>query len=252
MIAELTLVDCTFNFFAARSTGSGTRIRVLEDRLRRARAYLNEARKRSPSISDINFDALLGSVGELPASVDQGVSNENEDQKELESMMDSYGILDLNASEGDFYGAASGLAWIQKTGRHFDDDDEDDASSTTPHSVDYPDVEGAAATQLFDAPLPSPQTLPWDPNIPRLLLPPRATVTRLLRVVFAQIYPMFHCICKKDFHESTDRIYKKIPLDYEESDQSFLPLLYLVVALGYLFSRHEHSQLGCRASVGEA
>lgn len=182
-------------------------------------------------------------------STDSGTKTEDDeldDQEKLESMMDSYGQMDLAGKERDFYGAASGLAWIQRTRNYFEE-----TSSTTSESSYHADVENAAAVQLFDAPLPPAQTLPSDPSIPHLL-PPRETATRLLRVVFAQVYPMFHFLNEEDFHASTDRIYTRLPSEYEEDDQSFLPLFYLVLALGFLFSRHEHSQLGCRMSVGEA
>lgn len=250
-----SLPDCTYNLSAGRSTGSGTRIRILEDRLRRARAYLNEAQKRTPSLAHVNFDALLGPVDELSrsdrkfADQDRGADEPHgdlEDEGQLESMMDSYGQMDLGGKERDFYGAASGLAWIQRTRNYFED-----ASSTTSESTNQPDMEDAAAIQLFDAPLPPALALASDLSVSHPL-PPRETATELLRVVFTQVYPMFHFLCEDDFHASTDRIYDIPPQDFEEDDQSFLPLFYLVMALGYLFSRHEHSQLGCRTSVGQA
>lgn len=243
---------CTYNLSAGRSTGSGTRIRILEDRLRRARAYLNEAQKRTPSLAHVNFDALLGPTEDLSgpeSKSDQDTKNKDEeadDQGRLESMMDAYGQMDLAGKERDFYGAASGLAWIQKTRNYFED-----TSSTTSDSTGNPDVENAAAVQLFDAPLPPAHALPSDPSIPHLL-PPRETASRLLRVVYNCVYPMFAYLNQDDFNESTDRIYDKPSSEYEEDDQSFLPLFYLVMALGYLFSRHEHNQLGCRSSVGKA
>lgn len=256
---RLTPLDCTFNLSAGRSTGSGTRIRILEDRLRRARAYLNEAQKRTPSLANVDFDALLGPTEEptrpdpklIPHEDDDNMEDESADELgQLESMMDSYGQMDLNShggNEREFYGAASGLAWIQRTRHYFDDDD----ASTTSASSDHPDVENAAAVQLFDAPLPPAQALHPDPSVPHIL-PPRETAMQLVRVVFTQVYPMFHFLCEEDFHDSTDRIYNHYSTDFDESDQSFLPLFYLVMALGYLFSRNEHSQHGCRASVGEA
>lgn len=204
-------------------------------------------------MADINFDALLGPMEELahtdpkPARQDADKDDDDlDDQGRLESMMDAYGQMDLAGKGRDFYGAASGLAWIQKTRDYFED-----PSSTTSDPDDHPPVENASTVQLFDAPLPSAQTLPTDPSIPHIL-PPRETATRLLNVVFAQVYPMFHFLSEDDFHESTDRIYSKDHSKFEEDDQSFLPLFYVVMALGYLFSREEHSQLGCRVSVSQA
>lgn len=260
----LTVTDCTYNLSAGRSTGSGTRIRILEDRLRRARAYLTEAQKRTPSLANVNFDALLGptdvsshsdqnpidQAARVDADADANASADNDDgQEKLESMMDSYGQMNLNfrgCKERDFYGAASGLAWIQKTRNYFD---ESDSAGSAPD--DNHDIGSTAAVQLFDAPLPPKQALDPDSSIP-YILPPRETATHLVRIVFTQVYPMFHYLCDEEFHASTDSIYARFPTDYEECDHLFLPLFYFVMALGYLFSRDKHHEHGCRASVAEA
>lgn len=249
---------CTYNLSAGRSTGSGTRIRILEDRLRRARAYLSEAQKRTPSLANVNFDALLGPTEESSrpdlkpadrkASGDADADDDDDGQEKLESMMDSYGQMDLNShgcKERDFYGAASGLAWIQKTRHYFGESDSNPSTPAGNH-----DVGSAAAVQLFDAPLPPRQSLSIDTAT--ILLPPRETATHLVRIVFTQVYPMFHFLDEAEFQASTDSIYARFPADYEECDQLFLPLFYFVMALGFLFSRDKHSEFGCRASVGEA
>lgn len=261
---------CSYNLSAGRSTGSGTRIRILEDRLRRARAYLTEAQKRTPSLANVDFDALLGPTEEplqsdgkpidhhartgtgASANVDDdaGAATDDDDgQEKLESMMDSYGQMNLNfrgCKERDFYGAASGLAWIQKTRNYFDDTDSGGSST-----AENQDLGSAAAVQLFDAPLPPKQALDPDASIP-YILPPRETATHLVRIVFTQVYPMFHFLCDEDFQASTDSIYERFPTDYQECDHLFLPLFYFVMALGYLFSRDKHHEHGCRASVAEA
>lgn len=255
---------CTYNLSAGRSTGSGTRIRILEDRLRRARAYLSEAQKRTPSLANVDFDALLGPTEDslqldqksadhharAGTDLDANANADDDDgQEKLESMMDSYGQMNLNShgcKERDFYGAASGLAWIQKTRHYFNDSDSAGSSPADNH-----DIGSAAAVQLFDAPLPPKQALEPDSSIP-YLLPPRKTATHLFRVVFTQVYPMFHFLSEDDFHASTDNIYTRFPTDYQECDQLFLPLFYLVMALGYLFSQDKHHEHGCRASVAEA
>lgn len=229
--------------------------------MRRARAYLSEAQKRTPSLASVNFDALLGPTEESSRSDPKPVNratdgdtdadaDDDDGQEKLESMMDSYGQMDLNSrgcKERDFYGAASGLAWIQKTRHYFD---ESDSAASTP--AGNHDIGSTAAVQLFDAPLPPKQELDLaDTSIP-YLLPSRETATHLVRIVFTQVYPMFHFLDEEDFHSSTDSIYARFPADYQECDQLFLPLFYFVMALGYLFSRDKHSEYGCRASVGEA
>lgn len=246
----LIATDCTFNLSAGRSTGSGTRIRILEDRLRRARAYLNEAQRRTPSLADVNFDALLGPTDEYTRSGNQPrEAPENDESKEMvPSMMDSYGQMTVNNDDGmehDFYGAASGYAWIQKARDCLHDvtDSESDGSADD-------DTNTSATVQLFDAPLPPQHAMSIDVPVQQLL-PPQEATTKLLRIVFTQVYPMFHFLNVDDFRASTDRIYSRDPTEYTESDQTFLTLLYLVVGLGYLFSQEEHGKYGCRSSLAQ-
>lgn len=247
----LTLLDCTYNLSAGRSTGSGTRIRILEDRLRRARAYLNEAQRRTPSLAHVNFDALLGPMDEYTRSERKSseASKDDDDQDRLASMMDSYGQMTINNQNGaqrDFYGAASGLAWIQKASNYFDRSESSESDESDSLFND-----SSATVQLFDAPLPPKHTMRIEETISELL-PPQETTTKLLRIVFTQVYPMYHFLFVDDFQASTDRIYSRDPTEYNEADQAFLPLLYLVIGLGFLFSREEHDRRGCKQSLAQA
>jgi len=166
-------------------------------------------------------------------------------------MMDSYGQLTMSSNgreDRDFYGAASGLAWIQKTGGYFKNSKSSNSGESTGNEDD--EANSSAAVQLFDAPLPPKHAMHVDDPVAQLL-PSRKITTKLLHTVFTQVYPMFHFLCEKSFHESTDRIYQMDPSEYQERDQSFLPLLYLVVALGHLFSKEMHDSRGCRASISQ-
>lgn len=195
---------------------------------------------------------MLGPTDESAGSdtkLTTGSEDDDQDDKEkLDSMMDSYGQLAMSTNgsmDRDFYGAASGLAWIQKTRGYFKDSNSGEITAT-----EDDEANSSAAVQLFDAPLPPKHAMHADDPVAQLL-PSRETTTELLRVVFTQVYPMFHFLCERSFHEATDRIYQMDPSEYQERDQSFLPLLYLVVALGYLFSQKEHDSHGCRSSISQ-
>ena len=200
----------------------------------------------------MNFDALLeptdDSAQPETTLVDGSQDDDHEHQEQLDSMMDSYGQMTMNANgsmDRDFYGAASGLAWIQTARSYFGDSDvggsseggEDEDSSS-------------AAVQIFDAPLPPKKALRADAPVSEML-PARDTATELLHVVFTQVYPMFYFIREQDFQESTDRLYQLDPNQYQERDQNFLPLFYIVVGLGQLFSKQEHDKQGCWSSVSQ-
>ncbi|KAJ9659035.1 Gypsy retrotransposon integrase-like protein 1 [Neophaeococcomyces mojaviensis] len=116
----LTLADCTYSLTMGKRFDSGTRIKILEERLRRARAYLAEAQKRAPSLARINFDALLSPFDDcrLPSTGEAERSGESDEEEILDSMMDSYGKLAINhdtQTTKEFFGASSGLAFIQRT-----------------------------------------------------------------------------------------------------------------------------------------
>lgn len=195
---------------------------------------------------------MLGATDESAQSDTKLVAGSEDDdqdhQEKLDSMMDSYGQMIMNANGGmerGFYGAASGLAWIQRARRYFGDSDSDGSTASEDHEVN-----SSAAVQIFDAPLPSRQALHVDDTILQPL-PPRVTATHLLHVVFTHVYPMFHFLCEQDFQDSTDRIYQLEPHQYQERDQLFLPLFYLVVGLGQLFSKEEHDRQGCWSSTSQ-
>ena len=245
-----------------RDTGPGARVRILEDRLRRARAYLQEFQRRLPSAADIDFDALLGPTEDLaqsdtsaqesggaePSMQPRTTNEDNDKTVQLDSMMSSYGRMAIHDGEratGEFYGAASGLAFLHRTKDFFENrsesDDSDDDSTNSTHS---------AITQLFDSPFPQKQALSIHVPVWQLL-PHRETTQGLLRVVFTQVYPLFNFLDEKSFLERTNRIYELEAIEYEESDHEFLPLLYAVIGLGYIFSRTEHQKHNCRRSVSQ-
>lgn len=161
-------------------------------------------------------------------------------------MMDAYGQMTLNSNEGmerGFYGAASGLAWIQRAKTYFGGSD----SGESPEAEEGQEG-SSAAVQLFDAPLPSRSAVHVKDAIPQLL-PPRETAEKLLRIVSTQVYPMLHFLDERDFHDSADRLYEVDPSHYQERDQAFVPLFHLVTGVGYLFSKEEHDKQGCRSSI---
>lgn len=236
---------------AGRSTGSGTRIRILEDRLRRARAYLIEAQKRTPSLAHVNFDALLGPTDESTQGHDTKPpvipeEDEGDDDQYLSSMMDSYGHLTMDSNqpmERDFYGAGSGLAVLKRTADYFEHSSSGQSSSHGDNDSDDP-----AAVQLFDAPLPPRNSFQMDTSSADLM-PPWEDTTKLVEVVFNQVYPLFHFLDEEEFQKSTDRLYKNNRRDYTDADHNFLPLFYSVTGLAHIYSREEHDRRGCRAAM---
>ena len=150
----------------------------------------------------------------------------------------------LDHKKAEFYGGFSGFAFLHKTKQFFDEENgyQSDTESET--------TQGAIA-HLFDSPLPDRQAL--DINVPiSHLLPSRRTASELFKVAFHQAYPLFQFLHVPLFQEQTNRIYEREPLDFDDSDHDFLPLFYVVIGLGFLFSREKHRQYGCCAAVSQA
>lgn len=174
-------------------------------------------------------------------------SDDDDGSDKLESMMDSYGQMTMSASNGverEFYGASSGLAWIQATQAYFNYFEDGNSGPSFDNGPD-----SSATVQLFDAPLPPRNDLEASQS---QLLPPKDTALRLVKIIFTQVYPMFNFLSDEDFEASIDRIYLRAPIDYQDRDQQFLPLFYLILGLGYLFSKVEHDKHGCRKAINQA
>ena len=57
---------------------------------------------------------------------------------------------------------------------------------------------------------------------------------------------------KDSMQERMNRIYEIDPIDFKDDDHEFVPLFYLLIGLGMLFSRERHYQYGCERAVAQA
>ena len=200
-----------------------------------------------PLSARCDVDALL-SLPKGPAAMGSSSSNppeQDEPSAKLENMVGSQGRMSsLDHKKAEFYGGFSGFAFLHKTKQFFDEENgyQSDAESDTTQS---------AIAHLFDSPLPDRQALDIDVPISHLL-PSRHTASELLRVVFDRVYPLFDFLHEPIFQEQTNRIYEQEPIDFDDSDHDFLPLFYVVIGLGFLFSHKKHCQYGCGAAVSQA
>jgi hypothetical protein len=124
------------------------------------------------------------------------------------------------------------------------DQDEDNAAYLESDS-------SKALADLYDAPLPEKQVL--DLNIPlHHLLPSLETTSKLLRLVYDYVYPLLQFMDRGEMETRMKRIYEVDPLDYNDNDHDFVPLIYILIGLGVLFSRERHSKFGCDKAVVHA
>ncbi|KAJ9503536.1 Gypsy retrotransposon integrase-like protein 1 [Exophiala xenobiotica] len=242
---------CTYTSTVSRNTDPRLRARVLEDRLRVVRAKLEQIKLGNLSLEDADLETVLNTRdgGLLPSDGDSFVqeTTPTDDQNNgpmLDSMMSRYGRVESGDPwAAKFYGAPSGAAFLHRLTEFFGAGNSPPMAST--------DSSPSAISLLFDAPLPTDRSLDDTPPI-EPLLPHRTTAAALISVVFAHAYPIFLFLHEPTFHEMVDRIYTKDPVQYERADRAFLPLFFLVMGLGYLFSQSEHQKHGCRQAVSQA
>lgn len=242
---------CVYSSTKAQRGGGAPRTKILEERLRRARALIAQLQAEHPSVThraeiDAIFDTPPGSPDSASASFQIEDVPQDDRQGELENMMDGEGCFTaVDESSPIYYGGPSGFRFLEKTQQLFRENSDEGSPgiSTNAHH--------SALSRLFDAPLPDRQALASGVSISQLL-PSRATATRLLGVVFEQTYQLLRFIDVPWFHAQTDRIYEMDSPEFSDADHDFLPLLLGVLAIGYLFDPQRHKKHGCRQTIDQA
>lgn len=241
------MTDCTFTSTRGQRIAGAPRTKILEDRLRRARALIAKLQAQNPSSQ---LQAEVSSIFDSPPGSPSSVSDvtappDDSSGEQLENMLDGRGRLNSTKKSTEYYGGGSGFAFLEQTQRLFNQDSPEDEIPPSRHlSVD-------AMSRLFDSPLPDKQALATDIPISKLL-PSRQSAMELLHVVFGQTYQLLQFLHEPTFQKQTDRIYDLDPMDFEDSDHDFLPLFYSVTALGYLFHQKMHRKYGCKGAVNQA
>ncbi|KAH0841909.1 fungal transcriptional regulatory protein [Fonsecaea pedrosoi] len=239
---------CTFTSTRGQRMSGAPRTKILEDRLRRARALITRFQALYPSAQlnlEVNsiFDSPPGSPTSTDADGTGPLDVTSEDH--LENMLDGKGRITSTKNSTEYYGGGSGFAFLQQTQLLFHQDSPTTGLRNGTHlSLD-------AMSRLFDSPLPDKQALATDIPISKLL-PSRQAATELLHAVFGQTYQLLQFLHEPTFQKQTDRIYNLDPMDFEDSDHDFLPLFYSVTALGYLFHQKMHHRYGCKGAVNQA
>ncbi|KAF2628264.1 hypothetical protein BU25DRAFT_458105 [Macroventuria anomochaeta] len=224
-------------------------IEALEGQLKRAKALLHVV---FPTIdlNDPSIDAHLqnGLLPQLPVAAprppvmptDPRLSHhanpqvEAADDSHLEAMVKATGQLDLD-EEGnwDYHGHSSGLSFMRGL-RQFGDmfQAPPDSSPSLKHrnmSVDPPSPSSPRSPAAPSTALPSGTELPNKKEAISLCENAIIDAGAMQRVVHLPT-----------FYKQLDRMYEIPAESYTNAENSFLPLLYAVLALGKLFSQGEH------------
>jgi len=162
---------------------------------------------------------------------------------QLESMVQATRQLDLDEDGNwDYYGQSSGLSFMRRIQQDFG------------HIIgDKMPFKYRPYSQVLDSGS-SAHTSPADMSTihaAAIDLPRREEARQLCECALFDAGALLRVVHLPSFFKSFDRLYETTPENYTNADNSFLPLLYAVLALGTLFSQSssDDSQSDYEASI---
>jgi hypothetical protein len=220
------------------------RIEILEDRLQRAQHHLKEllAVNCTPPSADVK--EILQSPSKIGGSVHQNSQDDHtsEDDGEYLDVLDTY--EEQHQPNVEYYGRSSGHAFLQATRGFFDGEAHFPAKSSDPQLTD----EGKKIKDLFDSPLPRKESLKLDVPVSHLL-PPYQIAQSMINNLFVVGWSWMNFLHRPTFEQAMERIYCHEAMKFTDEDYAFIPLLYVMLGLAFLFSREQHQMYGHERSV---
>ncbi|KAI2727701.1 transcriptional regulator family: Fungal Specific TF [Penicillium roqueforti] len=161
-------------------------------------------------------------------------AQEGADEGLLETMVDNSGCLDRDdQGHWDYHGHTSGVLFVRRLRKQLGA-----ADITAPMARSRPSI----SAHMMDSPK-SVSESPQDSTLPPTHdLPPRAAARRLCHNAIDHACSLMKFVHIPSFFASLERIYDTPPEQFTNQDHSFLPLLYIAIAVGCLFSDDESGQ----------
>lgn len=186
---------------------------------------------RIPSAVTVRPDDSLGKPG---------LGGDGEKDSLLESMVENTGSLDLDdQGHWDFHGHSSGIVFLRRMREQFGD-----LMGSTEFGATAFLKKRRAQSHVFESPRSTTGESPLDSNLPNTHdLPPRECAKQLCSNCLNDACALMRFVHQPTFYASFDRIYNTPPENFGNEENSFLPLLYVVLALGCLFGKDEASNL---------
>ncbi|EEH04744.1 conserved hypothetical protein [Histoplasma capsulatum G186AR] len=233
--------DCTYDQPSNRRRNPAPQyIEALENRVHKAEAILRTVIP-DLDINDPRFDTVgqeelvarirdrlkisddADSAGQQPAGHERG------EESLLESMVDNTGLLDVDdQGHWDYHGHSSGLIFMRRLRKQF-------GNLPDPRPEDRPTTKFQNISHILEGAKSSSES-PIDSHLSPLHdLPDRDVARKLCMNTLEDaccIMPLLHM---PSFYVMFDRIYDTPPENFSNEENSFLPLLYLVLAVGCLF-----------------
>ena len=166
--------------------------------------------------------------------------NDGEKDSVLESMVTNTGSLDLDdQGNWDFHGHSSGRIFLRKMREQFGDL----MGQTFEGQHAMPFLRYKMTSQSFESPNSSADRS-QDPNLPNTRdLCAKSCALLLTSNALDDACAILRLVHRPTFDAMLHRIYDTPPEEFGDEENSFLPQLYAVIALGTLFARAEQSEL---------
>jgi hypothetical protein len=148
------------------------------------------------------------------------------DESLLESMVENSGCLDLDdQGHWDYHGHTSGIIFLQRLRKQLGASD-----------MPVPSFRTRVLSQMLDSPKSTSES-PSDSSLPPTHdLPSRDVAQRLCHHALYEGCSLMRFVHEPSFFAMLDRIYDTPPEQFGNEENSFLPLLYIVISVGCLFS----------------
>lgn len=169
---------------------------------------------------------------EVKATASAPESIKQDDDAQLQSMVDRTGALDLDdTGNWDFHGHSSGYVFMRRFRAQFGDQLLPDSKTLN---------KTRTISQVLESPR-SAQSSPYDFNLPAAVdLPPREVAIELCCNTLDDCCALMRPVHRPNFFRRLNKLYDTEPEQYNNEHVQFLPLLYVVMAVGCLFSKAEN------------
>ncbi|KAF1810878.1 hypothetical protein P152DRAFT_467583 [Eremomyces bilateralis CBS 781.70] len=239
--------ECTYDQPSNRRRNAAPQyIEALESKLKRAEALLRVVLP-NVDLNDPNLDNVLlqgqpsamvhGHARQFsPADSSDAPPPSVPTEPELDSMLKAAARLDLDEQgHWDYHGDSSGISFMAKMREHLKGWL---GTEAIPPNIRRP----RPMSQVFESPK-STHDSPLESPMPLSDLPPREVALSLCDLAVNDATSLLRFVHWPSFVKSLDKIYDPQPAGYGNEENTFLPLLYAVMAFASLYSRDEDSEL---------
>lgn len=260
------LVECTYDQPSNRRRNPAPQyIEALENRLHKAEALLRvlapDINLDDPRLDPNNPEQLAAMLkrdkNQEPLASKSGMGSSQPESAEggeeslLETMVENSGSLDLDdQGHWDYHGHSSGVIFMQRLRKQF-------GNMVIPLR---PASRSRQISQVLESPK-SQSESPQDSNSnsnsslpPTHDLPSKEVARKLCRNTFDHACVLMRFVHEPSFFAMFDRIYDTPCEQFTNEEHTFLPLLYVVIAVGCLFSDDVESTLdvaGYEGAIGQ-